>query len=344
LAAKSLRTRDPAQRALRTLLAILPRSVRGRSAGRDTGAELVIADRTLRVQWIGEGNLGDARRLLARRRGRPEIAVARRLSPGAREALSAAGVGWVDETGAAEIALGSILVSRSGRPPTPVRKPKVGKPTRWAPAVIAVAEALLCGTQATVSATAAATGLSAGSCTHALRVLTDLGLLEARAQRGRWSARQLSDPDRLLEAYASAASQAAPSVRLQVGVTWRDPIAGLAASGGRWSRAKLRWAATGTAAASVLAPYLTAITSTEVFVDAENIPGLEAAAAAAGLRPLEGGRLTLRPFPSVAVRQLATRAGGIWLAPWPRVYVDLRSSGVRGEEAALHLLEVLRAG
>lgn len=339
MAAKYRRAQAPAQRALRTLLAVLPRSVRAQRAGRDTGAELVIGDRTLRVQWIGEGNLGDARRLLVRRRGRPDIAVARRLSPGAREALSAAGIGWVDETGAAEITVGSILVSRIGRPPKPV-----GKPTGWAPAVLAVAEALLCGTHATVSATATATGLSSGSCTHALRVLTDLGLLEARAQRGRWSARQLSDPDRLLEAYASAAGQAASSVHLQVGVTWRDPVAGLAATGSKWSRAKLRWAATGTAAAAVIAPYLTAITSTEVFVDAENIPGLEAASAAAGLRPLEGGRLTLRSFPSVAVRQLATRAGGIWLAPWPRVYVDLRGTGVRGEEAALHLLEVLRAG
>ena len=38
--------------------------------------------------------------------------------------------------------------------------------------MIAVAEALLCGTKATVSATVDATGLSTGSCTNALRTRT----------------------------------------------------------------------------------------------------------------------------------------------------------------------------
>ena len=265
--------------------------------------------------------------------------MARRLSPGAREALSEAGIGWVDETGAAEIAVGSIIVSRTGRAPEPAEKRK-----RWTAAVTAVAEALLCGTRPTVAATASATRLSAGSCTQALRFLTDLGLLEARARRGRFSARQVSDPDRLLEAYASAIERAPASIGLQVGVTWRDPVAGLEEAGRKWDKTKRRWAATGAAAASVMAPYLTAVTTTEVYVDADSIVDLEAAAAAVKLRPIEGGRLTLLPFPTVAVRELAAEIGGLRVAPWPRVYVDLRRSGVRGEEAAEHLREVVRAG
>ncbi len=64
----------------------------------------------------------------------------------------------------------------------------------------------------------------------------------------------------------------------------------------------------------------------------------------ADLRPIEGGRLTLRSFPTVAVRELAGEVGGLRVAPWPHVYVDLRRSGVRGEEAAEHLREVVRAG
>ena len=70
----------------------------------------------------------------------------------------------------------------------------------------------------------------------------------------------------------------------------------------------------------------------------------KAAAAAVNLRPIEGGRLTLRPFPTVAVRALASKVDGLRVAPWPRVYVDLRRSGVRGEEAAEHLREVFRGG
>src|SRR5690606_27692525 len=106
----------------------------------------------IEVKWGGEGDLGDIRRLL-RAGPRPDVVVGRRLSPGAREAQ--AGVSWVDATGAAEVALGTILVSRTGR-----TLPSGSRPARWAPATLAVAEGLLCGVPATVAATQAATGLS----------------------------------------------------------------------------------------------------------------------------------------------------------------------------------------
>jgi hypothetical protein len=341
MAATNSRKRDATERAVGTVLAVLPRAAKARvpKSQRDAPADLIVGGQELDIKWIGEGNLSDARRILAKGRRRPDVAVARRLSPGAREALSEAGVGWVDETGAAEIAVGSIVVSRTGRPPKPAEKPK-----RWTSAVLGVAEALLCDTKATVASTAAATGLSAGSCTQALRFLTDLRLLEAQARRGRLSARQVADPERLLEAYASAAEHTRASISLQVGVTWRDPVAGLMETGRRWNRANLSWAATGVAAASVIAPYLTEVTAAEVYVDADSMALLEAAAAAVNLRPIEGGRLTLRPFPTAAVRELASEVDRLRVAPWPRVYVDLRQSGVRGEEAAEHLREVARGG
>lgn len=326
-------------RAVVTVLDVLPRSAKVRVPERDAGAAVVVGDMSLDITWAGEGSLGDVRPIIAGHRGRPDIVVARRLSPGAREALSAAGIGWVDETGAAEIALGSIIVSRAGRPPEPVERSN-----RWTPSVIAVAEALLCGTKPTVSATVDATGLSTGSCTNALRTLTDLDLLEADVERGRGSARRMVDPDQFLDAYAVAAEAAPASVSLQVGVTWRDPVAGLVATGRKWDEANVAWASTGVAAASVLAPYLTTVTAAEVYVDAATIVGLEAVAADADLRPIEGGRLTLRPFPTVAVRRLAETVEGLRVAPWPRVFVDLRASGVRGEEAAEHLREMIHAG
>jgi hypothetical protein len=78
-------------------------------------------------------------------------------------------------------------------------------------------------------------------------------------------------------------------------------------------------------------------------VDADSIVALESVAGKAGLRPIEGGRLTLKPFPTASVRALAKKVDGLKTAPWPRVYVDLLNEGVRGEEAAEHLLEVVRA-
>lgn len=324
-------------RAEQALLDVLPSAVRLQTRAADRGTDFVIGGRAIQVKWIGEGTLGEVRRVLHGPQ-QPDVVVARCLSPGARDALAKAAVSWVDETGAAEVALGTIIVSRSGHP-TPPASP----PSRWTPAALAVAESLLCGTDATVSRTRETTGLSTGSCTTALRSLTQMGLLQADASRGRKAGRRVDDPRALLAAYATAAETLRSPVALQIGVTWRDPVASLEDVGLKWKRREVSWCATGAAAAAVLAPYLTSVGATEVYVDADTLAGLEAIAADVGLRPIEGGRLTLRPMPTRAVPRLASEVGGLRVAPWPRVYADLRVTGVRGEEAAEHLLEVAGA-
>jgi len=327
---------DKGRRAEQTVLDIFPRSIKVGRPARDSGADLTVNGQPLTIKWVGQGYVGDIRPILTQRRNRPNIIVARQMSPGARKALSEAGIGWVDETGAAEIAIGSIIVSRTGTSPEHVARPK-----RWTPAVMAIAEAVLCGVKATVSNTQAVTGLSAGSCTNALRFLSDRTLLEADAERGRGSARRVANAGRLLEAYATAVDALPPPLELQLGVTWRDPVTGIIEAGEKWRNANVAWATTGAAAASVIAPYLTTVTHAAVYVDADTIVGLEAIAIDAGLRQIEGGRLTLRPFPTVAVRALAQTIRGLQVAPWPRIYVDLRKEGVRGEDAAENLLEVI---
>lgn len=326
-------TQHDGARAERTLLSVLPRSV-DVSTGRH-GADLVVNGNVMRVKWAGEGQLGDVRRLLARVAGKPDVVVARVLSPGARDELSRAGIGWVDETGAAEIAFGTIIVARSGKPA------RREAPTRWTPSALAIAEAALCGVTPTAAAMHEATGLSTGSCVNALRLLTDLGLLEAAAERGRDSARRVGDRERLLSTYASAAAALEPKLRVEIGVTWRDLADGLRKSAGRWLAAHVDSAVTGVLAAERLAPYLTTVTTAEVYVSADTIVGIEAVAAAAGLKPVEGGRLTLRPFPTASVSRLANEVDGLKVAPWPRIYVDLLHAGVRGEDAAEHLKEVV---
>jgi hypothetical protein len=151
-----------------------------------------VNNQPLRVTWIGEGWLADAKTLLEDG-AETDVAIAKAMSPGARRVLAEACVGWVDESGAAEIAIGSLLVSKSGRPVEQNQRT-----TDWTPAVLAVAEALLCDTQATVASTQTTTGLSSGSCTNALRFLTEQGLLIADAPRGRYSARRIADFNRLI--------------------------------------------------------------------------------------------------------------------------------------------------
>jgi hypothetical protein len=316
------------------LRAVLPRTVKLRVASRGSSLTVHLNGAKAETKWMSEGGLRQAREVLSQRGERPDVVVARHLSPGAREALSRAGIGWADESGAAEIALGSIVVSRTGRLADPTEKPP-----RWTPSVLAVAEAVLCGTKSTVSAVQLATGLSSGSCTQALNALSRLGLLASEAARGRGSARRVVDPERLLDAYAAAVAVAKPGPSLRVGVTWRDMASGLADAGKTWKRAGVAWAATSAVAASVIAPYLTEVTTADVYVDGETMASLQAIAADAGLRPMDGGRLTLRPFPTVSSRKLATETAGLQVAPWPRVYADLRTAGVRGEEAAEHLRE-----
>lgn len=333
----TVRERDPGRRAEDAVRAVLPRAAKVRVAKGHSEADLVVNGQSFEIEWVGDGRLADAKRVLATRRARPDIAVARRMSLGAREALTEAGIGWVDETGAAEIAIGLIVVSRTGQTPKPAKRSE-----RWTPLVVAVAEALLCGTKATVTATQVATGLSNGSCTTALRVLTDLGLLETDVGRGRNSSRNIVASDQFLDAYAAAVEAMPASIYLQLGVTWRDPVDGLLTIGQKWDKAKIAWASTGAVAAVMIAPYLTTVNSADVYVDADTILGLEAVARAANLRPIEGGRLTIRPFPTVSVHRLATVTDELRVAPWPRVYADLRTAGVRGEQAAEHLREVVR--
>lgn len=324
-------------RAVEALRAVLPPSTEVHSVDERAGIVAVkVAGRRLRLGWAGEGWTGDVRPLV--QGPTPvDVVAARRLSPGARTLLDAAGVGWVDELGNAEISIGTLLISRTGRAEsTPVRPP------RWTPGFVSVAEAILCGIDATVTATAHATGLSTGTCTNALRTLTDLGLLATDAERGRSAGRRVSDPDALLAAFADAATALSPSDQVAVGVTWRDPVKGLIDLAPRLASRNIGWAATGAVAAAVMAPLLTNVGTAVVYVDAATIAALEMVARSVDLKPIEGGRLVLRPAPIGWTTRSRKLIDGIYVAPWPRVYVDLRSTGVRGEEAADHLVGVSR--
>ena len=110
----------------------------------------------------------------------------------------------------------------------------------------------------------------------------------------------------------------------------------------RFAARGIQWAATGAAAAAVMAPLLTNVGSTVVYIDAPSAPGLEMVARSVDLKPIEGGRLVLRPMPIGWTTSSRKLVAGLLVAPWPRVYVDLRNLGVRGEEAAEHLVEVCR--
>lgn len=315
------------------MIAVLPPAAKIEAKPARESADLKVNGQSIEVKWIGTGHLADVRAALKGSHNSNVVFVGRRLSPGARKELSEAGISWVDETGASEMSIGTILISRTGMP-----EEKSHDLKHWTPAVIAVAEALLCGTKGTQAAMERATGLSGGSCANALRFLTDEKFLSAAAKRGPASARRIADGRRLLDAYAEEANAQQTDIALSIGVTWQDIVKGLTELGRRFDSESLVYAVTGGAAAAVLAPYLTVVSQATVYVNANSAAELNSIAERVNLRPIDGGRLTLKPFPSRAVQRMATEvSSGMRVAPWPRVYADLLGEGVRGEDAAEHL-------
>jgi hypothetical protein len=273
---------------------------------------------------------------------RPDILAAAAMSPGARKAAHDAGVGWVDESGAASIHYRNpktgttIRIETTGVPPVPLDS-RAG----WRPATLAVCEALLAEKAIpTVNSVVAATGLSIGSAADALKLLERDGHLASAAARGRASARQVVDRNMLLDAYAGAAERLRSAIALRVGALWPHPVADAIDFGQIMARNGIPWATTGALAATQLAPVLTEVSPLEVYVSGRTPSDLGRVAYSAGLRAMEGGRLVLRPFPTPAGDKLITSDKDDFRSMlWPRVYADLRMTGVRGEDAADHLRE-----
>lgn len=231
-----------AERVAKGVDAVLPPRVFVSSATSDKNGDLLVSllKQRLRIRWLERGS---ASQLNARLKDepRPDLLMAAHMSTAAQLAATDVGIGWLDETGAAEFALGSVVVSR-----TSVAVPQIApRVQRWTAATLGIAEALIIGVPATVQAVREATGSSPSTISLALNFLTHEGLLISFAARGRNSGRVIADPNRLLEAYTDAVTNARTAGSLQVGVLWRDPLAGLAQVGRRWDDKKVNWAATG---------------------------------------------------------------------------------------------------
>lgn len=308
-----------------------PPATSGESVRRD--AVVRIAGHMITIEWLKAGTLPAVQRVLARP-WRPDVLVTPRMTEGAKVAASHAGLGWVEETGAAEIELPFLVVSR-----TAITQRRV-QPRRWRSAYFGVAEALLEGVRPTVSAVAEATRMSTSTVTQALAFLVSENLLEADAARGRRSARHLSEPGALLDMYTFAVQELTPTDEIQVGLLSKDPLRDIARIGKRWDDNGVDWAVTSAAAAAVLAPFATQVAPLVLYVDADTYPQLATVANLAELSPIRGGRLTLKPFPTKATARLCTWQDELPTVPWARCYADLVKTGVRGEDIATNLREV----
>lgn len=327
------------ERAVGAVEAVLRTALRARPVGGPKRDLIVTLDnKDLLVRWLTVGWPQQVEEAL-HDKPRPDVIAAPRMSPGARAAAKEAGVGWVDESGAADIVIRdaagtTIIIETPGRPPIPLDA-RVG----WKPTTLAVCEAILSGQAApTANSVIEATGISMGSAVAALKFLEKDGHLVSSAARGPSAARRVADRDAFLDAYAAAAERLRSPIALRLGVLWRNPISGAIQTGQLLEAGGIDWAVTSALSASALAPIQTEVAPLEIYVAGKTWSDVRRAALAAGLQEMDGGRLVLRPFPTPAGANLTeTIADGLRSVLWPRAYADLRISGVRGEDAAEHL-------
>ena len=342
--------RVPATRIRDALRSVLPRSLRVEVEALDPAVPTVTvrvgaekAEHRFVAGWALEGWPADVERLL-RLAPSVDVVAARAISVGARESLAERGIGWIDETGGAQLALPTGLVvirDTASQPPPPAGE------GRWARSTVAVAEAILSGTEPRVDPVQHATGLSRGATANALVQLENEGLLKRAIARGPGSSRHVADASGLLDRYSTAVAALADKTRVvRMHRLWDDPLDSLIGDlAPRLATAQVAWATTGAAASMLLAPYLSNLSVVELYVDESLIFDSPRLADLLGARPVDRGhRIEVRALPNLITATAGPVIDGVRCAPPARVYADLFAKGGRAAEAAQHLREVLDVG
>jgi hypothetical protein len=325
------------------LEAVLPPNVAlvEHASGADTGVDFILAGQLVTAKWVDGTDLSRVRTVIMQSKPRPNLLIAAKMSPASRKLASSEGIGWVDESGDAEFAIGSVVVARTGADAGGVRR-DYGQSGRWTAAATAAAEALLTGVPATVEALSSRAGIPSSTAALTLKFLERMQLLEGGASRGRKSGRVIRDRDALLSAYSAAVTATAPKAALRVAVLWRDPVAAVADLGRSLDQVNMAWAVTGALTAAIRAPYATQVAPLVIYLDVHGLGELRSTAKKVQLTPEPAGRLTFATFPSRTTLALSEPVGdGVRSVSWPRAYADLTSTGVRGEESAEHLRETV---
>ena len=203
-------------------------------------------------------------------------------------------------SGAANMSLRSGLVVVRDHGPRPLPATATNS-NAWPRSVVAVAEAALAGVAPCVDTIEHATGLSRGATAKALAQLERLGLLHRDTRRGPGSARQISNSDLLLDAYTAAVAllnAKAPVVFLHR--LWDDPLTTLRTDVAPALRESgVGWAVTGGAASMLLAPYLSSISTIELYVATALFDDRGLLAETLGARVVERGqRIEVRELPN----------------------------------------------
>lgn len=323
--------------AIRVLRSIPELAVSLPPRGRDCGTDAIVryADTEVPVGVEVRARLTSAAAHLIAHRARarimPVVVIATESTAQAREILTEAGVGLVDGLGNVRLELPGLLVRIASK--RPVRRAAV--PVRLSGKSGLVAQAMLCDVDRSwqVGDLKKRCGVSAGLVHRVLLRLEHEGVVEVQGA-GPAKTRRLSNPAALLDLW----------VEEQIDRPTRHPLFMLAQTTDQLisrlsdglEAARVDYALTGTAAAARLAPFLTNVAVSDVWLDSTADPS--AVCAHLGATPVDSG-------PNVVLLQdggngplaFRNRIDGVWTTNLFRLYLDTRRDRRRGREQSDHL-------
>jgi hypothetical protein len=323
--------------ALRILRAVPGLAVTNEPAEEDRGLDAILefaaCETRVVVEVKARANVATAWQLVHEgdaRLDNPMLLIAGETTAEARQILRQHGIGVIDGLGHAHIELPGLLFHLAGHRPR-----RRTWPTRLNGKAGVVAQALLVQPERVwqVQELAENAGVSLGLAHRVLARLADEGVVTAEGS-GRNRVRHVTDPAALLDLWAEENTQKPTrTLAYLLAQNLQQLVTGL---GRKLDRGEIDYALTGAAAASLVAPFITAVPVAEVWVAAT--AASEQLCEAVGAEPVADGQnvvfLQGRDDTPLAFRE---QAGGLWVASRFRLYADLRQAPRRGREQAEHL-------
>jgi hypothetical protein len=261
------------------------------------------------------------------------LLVARSTTEEARRLLEEQGIGVLDTQGNMRVVLPGLFLWTEGGRAAEARHDKKGPPVRLTGKAGVAAQALLREPRRDwkVQDLAKAAAISPGLAHRVLARLERERLVEIRGA-GPARTRRLANPTALLDLWAEEMRDRGVK-QVRAFRLARDPRVQAHTLSRALAAAKIDHAITGPAGAARLAPFITAIPVTDVWVAEAAL--LDDVARVAQARVVqEGHNIVLRQAPGDAPLAFRTKVDDVWSADPFRLFHDLRQDPRRGREQA----------
>lgn len=266
------------------------------------------------------------------------LLVARTTTEEARHLLEEGGVGVIDGLGNIRVELPGLFVWTEGRLAPPVRAVPGDPPVKLTGKAGLATQALLGAPerQWKVHDLAEEARVSVGLAHRLFTRLERDHLIETRGA-GPQRTRRVTNPTALLDLWAEEMRDRGVK-QVRAFRLARDPRMQAKTLSRLLTEARIEHAVTGAAGAAPLAPFITAIPVTDIWI-ADTVALDDAAAAVRAETVHEGHNIMLRQVLGDAPLAFRQRVGDVWTANPFRLFFDLRQDPRRGREQADRLRE-----